>query len=504
MSQRIGFRLAGGSALTGEPVDASADEPANWPLVVDLDGTLLKTNSLDETLLDALRHKPLALWRLPLELLAGRASAKAFLADLSPLQVETWPVQQGFLDYLREQAAAGRQIVLATAADRSVAEAIAAHFPFIGEVIASSPDCNMKGSAKAARLIERFPHGFIYAGDSAADLAVWREAAASIVVNAGDGVLRRAAGLGKPTASFPRSPLSPALLYHSLRLHQWVKNSLIFVPIVVGGKTGDASAWLHALWGFVALGFAASATYVINDLWDLPSDRRHWTKRLRPFASGNLSIRAGLLLAASGLGIGFGMAAAVGPAEVMILSFYVAASLSYTFIWKRIPILDVLVLASLFTFRLAFGIVLVDVRVSEWLLVFSMFLFMALSMAKRNTEVLRLAERGLDATPGRGYAPGDAPLTLGIGLASTQGAIIILILYLIEDAYPRGMYRNPSWLWVIPPTLFLFLGRVWLLSQRGQLHDDPVTFALKDRISLLLGLLMSLGFIAALIGVRWP
>src|SRR5262249_13709557 len=287
----------------------------------------------------------------------------------------------------------------------------------------------------------------------------------------------------------------------SLRLHQWAKNLLLFAPLVLGGKAADLSAWLSALLGFLALGFAASATYIINDLWDLPSDRRHWSKRMRPLASGELSIRAGIVRAIAGLAVGFGLVTSAGPAALAMLGLYTAVALSYSFAWKRVAILDVFVLASLFTLRLGFGIVLTDVRVSPWLLVFSMFVFTSLSMAKRYTEVLRLAERGLEGTQGRGYVAGDAPLALGMGLASMFGGVLIMVLYLIEDAMPHGVYANPICLWAVPLILFLFLGRIWLLSQRGQLRDDPVAFALKDRVSLLLGLLMSVVFAAALIRV---
>ena len=331
---------------------------------------------------------------------------------------------------------------------------------------------------------------------------MWRESAGSILVNARDSVVR-AARFGEPFAVFPRPPFTPSLLRRSLRLHQWAKNALIFVPLVLGGKATDASAWLNALLGFIAIGFTASATYIVNDLWDLPNDRRHRSKRWRPLASGDLSIRAGAIFAFIGLLIGFGLAAYLAPATLAMLGLFVAGTLSYSFVWKRVPILDVFVLASLFTLRLGFGIVVTDVRLSPWLLVFSMFVFLSLSMAKRHTEVLRLDALGGENMPGRGYVAGDAPLTLGMGLASMLGAVLIIIIYLIEDAFPRGFYSNSVCLWAIPPILFLFLGRIWLVSQRGQLHDDPVAFALKDRISLLLGLLMSLAFTAALVGVGW-
>ena len=477
------------------------NESDNWPLVIDLDGTLIKTNSLDETFLDALRADPLALWRLPIQCMIGRPAAKAFLAEKSPLDVETWPVRQDFLDYVEAQFKAGRKVVLASGADGRVAEAIAAHFPFISEVISSDGTCNMKGKTKALRLRELFPNGFIYAGDAAADLAVWRVGSASVLVNATSDVVRKAKHLGEPRAVFLRAPVTLNILRRSLRLHQWAKNALVFAPLVLGGKAGDLSAWLNALLGFFALGFVASATYIVNDLWDLPSDRRHWSKRMRPLASGELSIRAGIVLAIAGLAVGFGLMTCSGRGALAMLGLYVVLALSYSFAGKSVALLDVFILACLFTLRLGFGIVLTDVRLSTWLLVFSMFLFISLSMAKRHTEVLRLADHGLEGTRGRGYIAGDAPLTLGMGLASMFGALLIMIVYLIEDAFPRGVYANPTYLWAIPFILFIYVGRIWLLSQRGQLRDDPVAFALTDRVSLLLGLLMGIVFAAALIKV---
>jgi 4-hydroxybenzoate polyprenyltransferase len=486
----------GMSSLTDE---ATSNENLGWPLVIDLDGTLIKTNSLDETFLDSLRRNPLDVWQLPLKLIVGRAAVKRFLANRSSLEVDTWPVRGDFVEYVKKQFESGRKVVLSTAADRKIAEAIAARFPFISEVIASDGTCNLKGKSKAKHLRERFPDGFIYAGDSSADLAVWRESKGSVLVDASDRVHRRVRRVNEPLAVFSNSRDAVSVLRHSLRLHQWVKNALLFVPLVLGGKTFDNSAWIAAMLGFVALGLVASATYVVNDLWDLPSDRRHWSKRRRPLASGDLSIREGLMLAVCGLAGGFSLTAYIGGNALILLALYVVGTLSYSFAWKRVPILDVFVLASLFTLRLGFGIALADVRLSPWLLVFSMFVFGSLSMAKRHTEVLRLAERGLDSIPGRGYLRSDAPLTLGLGLASMLGAVLIMVLYLIEDAFPTGFYANPAALWAVPPILFLFLGRIWLISQRGQLNDDPVAFALKDRISLSLGMILAFFFVAALV-----
>lgn len=297
-------------------------------------------------------------------------------------------------------------------------------------------------------------------------------------------------------AAISRAVFWSAIIYRCLRLHQWAKNALIFVPLILGGKGGQSAAWLTALIGFLALGFTASSTYIINDLFDLPNDRKHRSKRTRPLANGDLSIQFGIFLAIACLIIGFVLAGCASLGAVAMLVLYVALSLSYSFYWKRIPILDAFVLASLFTCRLGMGVALTDVRLSLWLFIFSMFIFTSLCMAKRNTEVLASADNKGMMIPGRGYVSADAPLILALGMGTGISAVLVMILYLIEDAYPRQFYVNPAFLWALPAILFLFLGRVWLLSERRQMHDDPVAFALTDRVSLLLGLLMSL-FLAA-------
>ena len=412
---------------------------ANWPLVIDLDGTLIRTNSLDETFFDTLRRDPFSIWKVPIKLAFGRAKLKEFLAGKSRLEVDTWPVRGDLLEYVKQQFELGRRIVLATAADKKIAEAIATHYPFISEVIASDGTLNLKGDAKAKCLRERFPEGFIYAGDLSSDIAVWSEAKGSILVDTSSQVTKRVQRFQEPIAVFSSQRRIISVLRRSLRLHQWAKNALLFVPLVLGGKALDGGTWITAMAGFVAMGLAASATYVINDLWDLSSDRRHWSKRYRPSGEWRAAIREGLFLATCRLAGGFAIVVFIGYWAAMMLALYVTVTLSYSFALKRVPILDVFILAALFTLRLGFGIVLADVRLSPWLLVFSMFVFVSLSTAKRHTEVLRLAERGLESMPGRGYRASDAPLTLGLGLASMLGAILIMVLYLIEDAFPTGL-----------------------------------------------------------------
>ena len=484
------------SRRTVSPATSAMD---SLPLVIDLDGALIKTDSLDETFLDVLRSDPRALLALPLRLFHGRMAVRAFLADRSPLDVEAWPVHEAFLDYVRREAEGGRSVVLATAGSRSIAEAMARRFSFISEVIAWDAGETLEGEAKARRLRERFPQGFIYAGDSAADLAVWEEAAEIVLVNAPTAVARRAGRMDAPVTRFPREPASPGAFRRAFRLHQWVKNALIFVPLVLGGRIADPLAWRAAFLGFIAFGCAASATYVINDLMDLPNDRRHWSKRARPFASGELSIRTGFLMAAAGLAAAGAIAASLGPTNAAMLGLYVAATLAYSFGLKSVPILDVFMLAGLFTLRLAFGVTLTQVRLSPWLLVFSMFIFLSLSAAKRQTEITRMVAHGLRETPGRGYHAEDGPLVLTIGVGAMLATVLVMVIYLIADAFPESFYKHSAFLWGFPIVIFLWLARIWLLCHRGQLNDDPVAFALKDRASLFYGAIMVVLFGVALL-----
>lgn len=289
------------------------------------------------------------------------------------------------------------------------------------------------------------------------------------------------------------------VLRGGLRPHQWAKNALIFVPLVLGGKAMDPIAWRQALVAFLAFSLLASATYLVNDILDARDDRIHWSKKHRPIANGELSVASArllvLLCGLSALALGF----AVGIRCIAMLALYLILSLSYSIWLKREPIVDVFILAALFTMRLAVGVVVTDVAFSPWLFVFSMFIFLSLSLAKRQTEITRMVIHGHDATPGRGYRSSDAPFVLATGVATMMATVLIMVIYLIEDAFPKGFYTHPGFLWGFAIVIFLWLGRIWLKCHRGQLHDDPVVFALKDRVSLFYAAAMCVIFIAAVL-----
>ncbi len=487
------------------PIDDRGGDPAfapqPVPLVIDLDGTLLRTDLLLEGVIALLRANPLMLFAMLLWLPRGRAYFKRRIAEGAGLDVATLPANAALLAHIEARKAAGQEIVLATAADELMALRALRRFPVFDRVVASDGVRNLKGETKAAQLRALYPQGFDYAGDSAADLPVWAAARRVIVVEASTAVLRAAKALGKPVEAFPAASRSRALL-KGLRLHQWVKNALVFLPLVLGGRAGEAQAWGSALLAFLALGLVASASYLLNDLLDLSHDRAHWSKRERPLASGTLPLAAGLVALVLGLTGGLALAALAGAAVVAGVLAYLALTLAYSAWLKRVPMLDTLTLGGLFSLRIVLGVAAVGVAWSPWLLTFSMFLFTSLSFAKRHTELRGAVRRG-QAGPiaGRGYQPADEGVVLAFGVASGLASVVIFILYLANEAFHHAALAAPLALWSFPLILVLFMGRVWLLAGRDALHDDPVAFAVKDRPSLALAGIAGLAFAVAAFGL---
>lgn len=449
------------------------------PLVLDLDQTLLRVDCMQEGLMLALRR---GRGGAVLGAAFGGVSALKAVAGatLTEADVESFPAHAGVVAMAEREHALGREVVLATASDVRAATLVAARFPFIDATMATENGRNLKGATKADALVARYPGGFLYAGDSAADRAVWAKSAGAIVV--GD---RRVAG--GAMLRLPGAPHPLRVARRSMRVHQWAKNALVFVPQLIGGRVGEIDSWALAVLAFVALSLVSSATYILNDLLDLAEDRRHWSKRRRPLASGDIGIVRAVLVMAGCAVFGLTAAAIAGPAAFGVLLLYVAISLAYSLRLKRVALVDRTILAGLFTLRLGLGIAATGVRLSWWLIVFSMFVFLSLSLAKRLTEVQRMAQHGHTRALGRAYVAADAPLLLALGIAAMMSAVLIIVIYLIAEAFLQAFYVHPQLLWGVPVLLFLFLGRIWLLCHRGELDDDPVAFAVRDRASLICG-----------------
>lgn len=453
------------------------------PIVVDLDGTLLRTDTLHEMFARALFHQPRAAAEALLALPRGRFAVKQALAERVPTDIESLPLNETLVAWLRAQAEAGRELHLCTAAHHAIADKVAARLGFFRSAIGSDGR-NLKGPAKAEELARRFPQGFVYAGDSRADLEVWRHAAGIVLVNASAATEAAARRLGPPVlAEFHAPRPTPGDWVRAVRMHHWAKNALVFVPLILGQGWRDPAAILAALAAFLLLLVLTSSTYLLNDVADLRSDRRHWSKRDRPVASGAIPIHLALGWGAAGIGFALVAGLVVSPTLFAGLAGYLALTLGYSFGLKRVPLLDTLVIALLFGTRLVIGVAALAQPFSAYLLVFALFFFFSLATAKRHTEILRAGPDGAAGLAARGYRPADGELTLVVGVAAGLGSIIVLVLYLIHDAFLRVPYADPFWLWLMPLLVAIWLGRIWLLSHRGEMQDDPVNFALRDRVS---------------------
>lgn len=453
------------------------------PLCVDLDGTLIRTDLGLESGLALLRRNPLYLFCCLLWLARGRAYLKRAIALRASVDVATLPYDARMLAWLRSEAGARRRI-LCTASDQILADAVAAHVGGFDEVLGSDGVRNLGGRVKAAVLSERHgEHGFDYAGNAPTDLHVWRHARRAVVVNASAGVLRRAHGVCEVERVFVREGGGWRPWLRALRPHQWLKNTLVFVPLLAAHLILVPEAVVRSAVAFVAFCLCASAAYVLNDLLDLDADRRHPRKRRRPFAAGTLPLHGGLVAAPLLTLAAFTVAATLSAQFMLVLLVYAITTLAYSLLLKRVAMLDVLTLAALYTVRIIAGAVAIPVEASFWLLAFSMFLFLSLAMVKRYTEIHRVAASGASRVSGRGYRVDDKALIQTLGVSAGYLSVLVLAFY-IDSTKSAALYARYHMLWLLTPILLYWISRVWLLARRGEMHDDPVVFALTDRVSL--------------------
>jgi 4-hydroxybenzoate polyprenyltransferase/phosphoserine phosphatase len=458
------------------------------PLCVSLDGTLVSTDTLWESVLLMLRTQPQLALFAPFWLLSGKARFKRAIAERVALDVTALPYRRDLIDALKQSRASGRRLVLATASDSSVAESVAAHLGIFDEVHGSDGQQNLKAGHKRERLVEAFgPGGFDYIGGGNADMTVFDAAGRGYLVSAGRAAAARATRHPKVTVVSRRPAILRALI-KELRVHQWAKNALVLLPVVLAPGVPSGDVVLRALLAALAFSLCASAGYVFNDLLDVEADRVHATKHTRPFASGALPVLFGPPLFLSLIGLSFGLAAALLPGSFSaMLGIYFVGTLSYSLHLKRRLLLDVFVLAGLYTHRILSGGVVTGVPISAWLLAFSMFLFLSLAFAKRYVELAPLVA---DAKiKNRDYYRVDLEMVGSMGTGSGYLAALVLSLY-VESGVDHRAYREPALLWAAIPILLYWVSRVWIITGRGQMQDDPVKFALKDRTSLVCGLLM--------------
>jgi 4-hydroxybenzoate polyprenyltransferase/phosphoserine phosphatase len=463
------------------------------PLVVDLDGTLIKTDTLLESLVKLLVKNPLRVFSLPLWMFAGKLYLKKRLAEDVKLSFKFMPFNSAFVDFLRSEKNKGRKIVLVTGAHQSIANEVAKELELFDNAFGTD-EINLIGKNKADFLVKIYGYnGFDYAGDSLQDLHVWSVSRSAIVVNAGSNVVRKLKGSSHKNLNleFTTSKNSQLdnikMLFSAMRVKQWIKNVLIFVPLVLSQSYTSLDQVISSVIAFLAFSSCASSVYLLNDLVDLDSDRQHRYKKFKPFASGELNILYGALLAIALLIIGFTAAFLLNSIFFKVVVSYYLVTVSYSFMLKKLVLVDVFTLAALYGFRLVAGGTAIDISLSNWILMFSFFIFLSLGALKRFIEadldnVATMDRRDL-ISHGRGYVVADLTPLMVLGASSGLISVLVFLLY-ISDSMVVDQYRSPEFLWITAIALVYWISNLWLLAGRNVISEDPINFALKERNSV--------------------
>lgn len=455
------------------------------PLAVDLDGTVIKTDLLWESFIHFIRRNPLSVFRIFFWLYRGRAYLKSQLADTVDLDFSLLPYNSDVIDFLRSEKQAGRTIVLATASNIKLAQKVADHLQLFSRVFASSDEVNLKGRTKHQILFDSLGD-YDYIGDSSSDIPIWVSLGRAIVVDNGK-VKSHIPSSVEIVHIFPGSRSNFMTVMRSLRIYQWVKNVLLFLPLLLSHRFFELDLIFNCILGFVSFSFAASSMYVLNDLLDVQNDRKHATKRNRPFASGALSIRSGFILFFLLLLTTFTLAFTTHSLRFQLaVTFYLVATISYSLFLKRLVVWDVIMLAGFYTVRILAGGYVANVPPSQWLLSFSTFFFLSLAFVKRFEELRSVEQDHKSFLSGRGYRKDDLPLVGTFGATSGYVSVLIFTLYL-NSSEVASLYQHPTLLWLVGVCLLFWITRLWIITFRGQMTDDPVVFAMKDRFSYAIG-----------------
>jgi 4-hydroxybenzoate polyprenyltransferase len=457
------------------------DRPAEiLPLVVDLDGTLVKTDLLVESLFALIKQNPLYVFVFPFWLLKGRAFLKQQIVQRVTLDVGVLPYNQELLDHLKLQHTRGRPLVLATGNDEHIATQVADHLQIFDKVLASNGNLNFSHRHKRERLVNVFGEkGFDYAGNGRYDLEVWSAARKGLIVNCPQSVSRRATRVVEVERVFNDRGGRIMAYLRAWRLQQWLKNLLVFVPLVMAHRYNEFELLGRTFLAFLAFGLCASSVYLINDLADLPADRHHPRKRQRPFAAGELSLLSGLASAPLLLGLSLLVSLLLPRSFLAMLFLYFVLNLGYSFTLKRIVLLDVIILAGLYSMRIMAGAASVDIWPSSWLLAFSIFLFFSLALVKRYAELATMRQVSGESARVRGYRVIDMELLASLGGGSGYVAVLVLAIY-ISSGVAERLYTRGTLLWLLCPLLLYWVSYVWLIAHRREMHDDPLVFTVRN------------------------
>jgi len=452
------------------------------PLCVDLDGTLVKSDLLIESVFALLKKKLRYAILLPLWLLKGKAALKHEIATHADIDISLLPYHEELGIFLQEEKKKGRPLYLVTATNKKYADQVAALTGIFDGVIASDAENNLSGSGKLRAIQDFFKSSqFDYAGNEKKDLKIWGHARKAIIVSDNSNLIAETKKIAEVECVFDSGQKTNQHL-KAMRPHQWVKNLLVFLPLFAAQEITNASLDLQAIAAFIAFSFCASSVYLLNDLLDLPVDRKHPRKRLRPYASGTASIVHGAALIPILLLLSLLVALFLPIEFLIVLIIYYLCTLFYSIKLKNVVMLDVLLLAGLYTLRIIAGAAAVSIEPSFWILAFSLFIFLSLAMVKRYSELQYVVKSGQKKIAGRGYQTTDLELLISLGSSSGYMAVLVLALY-INSPEVIGMYTHPEIIWLLCPLLLYWISRIWFVTKRGEMHDDPVVFALRDKIS---------------------
>jgi 4-hydroxybenzoate polyprenyltransferase/phosphoserine phosphatase len=467
------------------------------PLIVDLDGTLIRSDLLVESAFAYLGTDPRRAWQMAKSLKTGKAALKSEIADKTAVDPAHLPYDDNVLALIREAKAAGREVFLASASNERYVRAVADHLDLFDGWFASDDDRNLSSAAKAELLVSNFEeHGFDYIGNSRDDLAIWTVARKRIAVQPSSSVRKALWKLDPNAKVLEQSTGGLRTWLKLLRVHQWAKNALVFIPLMTAHRF-DLISVAHALAAFLAFSLAASSVYIFNDIVDLESDRKHPTKKRRPLAAGTVPILQAVMLAPVIAAVALGIAFTTSLSFALVLLGYLALTTAYTFVLKRKMIVDVVALAALYTIRVIGGAEAIAVPISEWLLGFSMFIFASLALIKRYIELAAREDAGLPDPSNRNYRKSDLGIVAALAAAAGFNAVTVFALYVSSDSV-RQIYSQPKWLWLICPILMYWLGRALMMAHRRLMDDDPVVFALRDINSLVAAGLIGAIMIAAI------
>ncbi len=466
------------------------------PIVVDMDGTLVATDTLVESVLRLVKMSPARIASFPLWLYSGRARFKAEVAEHGVISVHSLPYNRELLEFLAQERARGRRIVLATAAHETIAWRVAEHLALFDDVIATAGDENLKGERKLAAIQAAIDGPFVYVGDHAADIPIWRRAELAMVVGP------RPCARFRREVTFAREFSRESFPLHDwwreLRIHQWVKNFLLFVPLLTSFGFLEAGHVARTTAAFFIFSIAASATYILDDLLDLEHDRLHPRKCRRPFASGRIPLLQGVIVAPSLLIVAFAAASMLSVSFVAMLLGYLCITIGYSLVLKQYILIDVLTLGLLYTLRIIAGSAAVGVSVTPWLLAFSVFLFISLALIKRCAELMSLGRSGRTGASGRDYQMTDLAVLWPLGVGTALSAVVVFGLF-INAPETQDRYATPAMLWGVAFGLVYWLGRLWIKTARGEMHDDPIVFAARDRGSRV----VIAGMVLVTVAARW-